>query len=217
MKKRKSTWELIRLDIESLSILEITDSKLHKVNSQDLFLNFLARLQAEDKYYSVSQFFSPSQAQYDQYDQMLMELRKRYPLNLAITSNFDTTQKINSSEEDHAIHVLTRNLDDPLSTIVHFSGTTLSNIIYDYREGYDGWLEKITRWNKIFLDFFWLKIDFNSLIDLVNLSGLLLWTADGHITLVARNPTEFDHYLRLLHNAAETYSLDLELRFGNYT
>lgn len=214
--KKKSTWEIIRLDIEDLSILEITDSRLHKVNSQDLFLYFLARLPSEGKTFSISQLFNPSQSQYVRYDQLLKELIERNPLNLEITSNFDTTQKFNSPQEDHVIHVLTRNLDDPLSTIVHFSGATLSNIIYNFREGYGEWLEKITWWNKHFLDFFWLKTDVNSLVDLVNQSGLLLWTADGHINLVAKNPTEFDHYLRLLHNAAEIYSLDLELRFGNY-
>ncbi len=216
MKKRKSTWKITRRDLKNLSFLEITDSRFHKINSQDLFLNFLVRLPTEDKCYSVSQLFSPSQAQYDQYDQMLMELKERNPLNLAITSNFDTTQIINSAEEDHVIHVLTRNLDDPLSTIVHFSGATLSNIVYDYREGYDGWLEKITGWNKHFLEIFWLKTNINSLIDFESQTGLLLWTEDGHINLVVKNPTEFDLYLRLLHNTAETYSLDLELKFGNY-
>lgn len=211
--RKTSTWEIIKRNLENLSILEITDSKLHKVNSQDLFLYFLARLSAKDKYYSVSQFFSPSQSKYDQYDQRLKELRESNPINLAITSGFGTTELTKSYGEDHVIHVHSRNLEDPLATIVHFSGATLSNIIYASQEEYDGWLQKITGWNRVFLDIFWLKININSLIDFESQTGLLLWTADGHINLIAKDLAELDRYLGLLEEVAEHFSQSLDLRF----
>mgnify|MGYP000946641660 CR=1 FL=1 len=211
MMNRKHKWKIIKHSFDAFQILEITDLRLKNVNTHDLFFDFLMNLPVKGNYYSVSQFFSPSQSKYDEYDQVLLELKYNKPSKYGITSRFDTVDKINDFKNNFVIHVLGKNLDNSLLNILHFSGATLSNTIYSFQEDCEEWLYKITGWNKQFLDVFWLKSNINSLIDLATQLNLLLWTADGHINIVAKDARELELYLEQLHEIANNYSVSLEI------
>jgi hypothetical protein len=143
---------------------------------------------------------------------MLSALKESKPSRYAITSKFDNIDSINEFRNDYVVHVFSKYLDNSLLNLLHFSGATLSNILYSFQEDSDQWLHKIIGWNKQFLDIFWLKSDISSLIDLASQLDLLLWTADGHINIVAKNTRELENYLELLCKIANNYSLLLEIR-----
>jgi hypothetical protein len=217
MSKNKNNWKIIRRDIGPLSVLEITNSVLRNVNARDLYLEFLLGLKIKGNYYSLSQIFSPSQSRYSEYKRIINELEKIKPLKYEITSGFDSVDKIPETRYDYVIHVVNESLDKSSLSLLHFTGATVSNTIYYFREYSENWLQKITGWNRWFLDIFWLKSSINSLIDLETQVNLLAWTSDGHISIVAQDDQDLEEYIVLLREISNKYSLTLDISSDSFS
>jgi hypothetical protein len=99
-----------------------------------------------------------------------------------------------------------------LSTAIFKSaGTALSNIMYSHQNLDRDWLPGLVALNKQFVNWFWLKSDDAAIKGLITQVDQLLWTADGHLCILAKDSQEFGEYWLLLLEVARKFSLTLEV------
>jgi hypothetical protein len=194
---------------EDFITVEITDPPFVWKDHLDLYIDLLDRIFQDYQIVALSQMIDERQWWKDIGDRCdyVDAIRQRFSVQAAVTACYDKPDLPGETSHSFVVHVVGRLDRSLLRELLGFGMTDLPNIAYGLRSMPESWLLEILSWNKVFVGWFRLREPDTTLVRLIEQTGLLFWTADGHLSFGLSNDSGVERILAFAEDLAQEWGL----------
>jgi hypothetical protein len=192
--------------------IEITDPPYFVVQIEELLTKVFHLAFRQQPYLYVSQFVDREQWQFVDLDEFLKEKTQNYTLPFFTSQTYASSALFHPAMREFVVHVLGTSDYNWLRTILRFSMTNLPHIIYGYKSYSNNWQLELLERNRIFVEWFNLKIGDDHLLEILHQADIVGCTIDGHVCIATINGEFVDNFLEGLKLIAKEKSLRFKLQ-----
>jgi hypothetical protein len=205
----KKKWTVVIRHARNLLSVEITDQV-----KPNIFVKIIHHAFEEHQNIALSQYMDLNQSTIKDRRQYVNRLIKEHKIEAVATQSYIETAGARINDLEFVVNLFGAFSIEAYSDVLKFGMTNLSNIIYSVRSKPENWLEDLTKWNNLVLNWFKLNIgsENSELINLVSLKELIALTIDGHIFFCFNEISYLDKILKILEDVSEQHNLILVIK-----
>lgn len=156
---------------------------------------------------AISQFYDERQDLLSNSLGLYQQVRDLYGYKTISTKEMDSAELSSENDQKYVIHFEGPYYYSAMKRIIRFGGDSLPFVIYGIAGNTDNWFEDLIERNRLFVKWFWMKNEQNTVFTLLSKSDIVLFASDDWLNIIIPNHRMWEA-LKIIDNQCMLFEVD---------